>query len=61
MASPILLVLGLKTMKPYFLSFGVSAKPCIAKYLIDADDICKKAVEDFIDSLLVENMSHTTP
>ena len=48
-------------MKPYFLSFGVSAKPCIAKYLIDADDICKKAVEDFIDSLLVENMSHTTP
>ena len=37
----------------YFLSFGVPAKPGIAKYLIEADDIGRKAVADFIDSLLV--------
>ena len=36
----------------YFLSFGVPAKPGIAKDLIEADDICSKAVADFIDSLL---------
>ena len=29
------------------------AKPCIAKDLIEADDIGRKAVADFIDSLLV--------
>ena len=45
----------------YFLSFGVPAKPGIAKDLIEADDIDRKAVADFIDSLLVENLSFTTP
>ena len=47
----------------YFLSFGVPAtcKPCIAKNLIEADDIGRKAVADFIDSLLVENLSFTNP
>ena len=40
-------------MNPYFLSFGVPAKPDIAKNLIEADDIGRKAVADFIDSLLV--------
>ena len=44
-----------------FLSFGVPAKPSIAKDLIEADDIGRKAVADFIDSLLVENLSFTTP
>ena len=38
----------------YFLSFGVPAKPGRAKDLIEADDIGRKAVEDSIDSLLVE-------
>ena len=46
----------------YFLSFGVPAKPGIAKYLIEADDIGWKAVADFIDSLLVKkNLSYTSP
>ena len=44
-------------MNPYFLSFGVPAKPD----LIEADDIAKKAVADFIGSLLVENLSFKTP
>ena len=48
-------------MNLYFLSFGVPAKPGIAKDLIEADDIARKAVVDFIDSLLVENLSFTTP
>ena len=48
-------------MNPYFLSFGVPANPCIAKNLIEADDIGRKAVVDFIDSLEVENLSFTTP
>ena len=48
-------------MNPYFLSFGVPAKSVIAKGLIEADDIGRKAVADFIDSLLVENLSFTTP
>ena len=43
----------------YFWSFGVPAKPGIAKELIEADDIGRKAVEDFIDSLLVKNLSFT--
>ena len=43
----------------YFLSFGVPAKPDIAEDLIEADDIGRKAVADFIDSLLVENLSLT--
>ena len=37
----------------YFLSFGVPAKHGIAKDLIEADDIGRKAVADFTDSLLV--------
>ena len=37
----------------YFLSFGVPTKPGIAKDLIEADDTDRKAVADFIDSLLV--------
>ena len=45
----------------YFLSFGVPAKPGIAKELIEADDIGRKAVADSIDSLLVKkNLSFTT-
>ena len=46
----------------YFWSFGVPAKPGIAKDLIEADDIGRKAVADSIDSLLVKkNMSLTSP
>ena len=45
----------------YFLSFGVPAKPGIAKDLIEAVDIGRKAVADSIDSLLVENLSFTSP
>ena len=46
----------------YFLSFGVPAKPDIAKDLIEANDIGRKAVADFIDSLLVKkNLSFTSP
>ena len=37
----------------YFLSFGIPVKPGIAKDLIEADEIGRKAVADFIDSLLV--------
>ena len=44
-----------------FLSFGVPAKFGIAKDLIEADDIGRKAVEDFIGSFLVEDLSLTTP
>ena len=44
-----------------FLSLCVPAKPGITKDLIKADDIGKKAVADFIDSLLVENPSFITP
>ena len=43
----------------YLLFFGVPAKPGIAQDLIEADDIGRKAVADFIDSLLVENLSFT--
>ena len=47
----------------YFLSFRVSAsKRGIAKDLIEADDIGRKAVADFIDSLLVKkNLSFASP
>ena len=46
----------------YFLSFGVPTKPGIAKDLIEADDIGRKAVADFIDSLLAKkNLSFTSP
>ena len=37
----------------YFWSFGVPAKPGIVKDIIETDDIGRKAVADFIDSLLV--------
>ena len=37
------------------------AKPGIAKDLIEADNIGRKAFADFIDSLLVENLSFITP
>ena len=40
----------------YFLSFRVPAKLGIAKDLIGW-----KSIADFIDSLLVENLSFTTP
>ena len=60
LASPILLVLVLKTMN-CSLYFGVAAKPGIAKDLIEPDDIGRKAVADFIDLLLVENLTLTTP
>ena len=33
----------------YFLSSRVPAKPSITKDLIEADDISRKAVADFID------------
>ena len=45
----------------YFLFFCVPAKPGVAKDLIEADGIGRKAVADFFDSLLVENLSFTTP
>ena len=45
----------------YFLSFGVPAKPGIAKDLIEADDIGRKAVADCIDSLLVKKMCLSHP
>ena len=48
-------------MNPYFLSFVVAAKSGIAKDLIEADDIGRKVVADSIDSLLVDNLSFTTP
>ena len=45
----------------YFLSFGVPAKPGIAQDCIEANNIGRKAVADFIDSLLVESLPFTTP
>ena len=45
----------------YFLSFGVPAKPGIAKDLIEANDIGSKAVADFIDSLLAEKSVFLNP
>ena len=45
----------------YFLSFGVPAKPGIAKDLIEADDIGRKAVADFIDSLLLKKVCLSHP
>ena len=44
----------------YLLSFRVAAMPDIAKNVIEVNDIGRKAVADFIDSLLVENLSFTT-
>ena len=37
----------------YFLSFGVPARPGIAKVLIEANDIGRKAVADFIPILRI--------
>ena len=45
----------------YLLSFGVPAKPGIAKDLIEADDIGRKTVADFIDSFLVEKSVFHNP
>ena len=45
----------------YFLSFGVPAKPGISKDLIEANDIGRKAVADFIDSLLVKKICLSHP
>ena len=45
----------------FFLSSGVPAKPDIAKNLLEAQDISRKAVQDFIDLHLVDNLSFTTP
>ena len=42
-----------------FLSFRFPAKPGIAKDLIEADAIGRKAVAGFIDSLLIENCQPT--
>ena len=39
------------------MSYGEPAKPGIAKDLIEADDIGRKAVADFIDSLSVKKKS----
>ena len=44
-----------------FLSFGVPAKPDIAKDLVEADGIGRKTGSDFIESLLVGNLSFTSP
>ena len=45
----------------YFLSFGVPAKPGIAKDLIEANDIGRKAVADFTDSLLARKSVFHNP
>ena len=45
----------------YLLSFDVLAKPGIAKELIEANEIGRKAVADFIDSLLVEKSVFHNP
>ena len=45
----------------YFLSFGVPAKPGIAKELIETDDIGRKAVVDFIESPLVKKSVFHNP
>ena len=48
-------------MNMHFLAFSVPAKPGKAMDLIEVDHIGRKAVADFNDSLLVENLSFTTP
>ena len=45
----------------YFLSFVVPPEPGIAKDLTEADDIGRKAVADFIDSLLVKKSVFHNP
>ena len=43
------------------MSLGVPAKPVIAKDFIEADNIGRKAVADFIDSLLVKKICLLQP
>ena len=43
--------------EPIHFVFGVPAKSGKAKDLVEADSIGRKAVADFIDSPLVENLS----
>ena len=45
----------------YFLSFGVPAKPDIAKDLIEANGFGRNAVADFIDSLLAKKSVFHNP
>ena len=45
----------------YFLAFRVPTKPGIAKDLIEADDIGRKAVADLNDSLLVKKSVFHSP
>ena len=45
----------------YFLFFRVPAKPGIAKDLIEANDIGRKAIADFIDSLLTKKSVYHNP
>ena len=45
----------------YFLSFGLPAKPGIAKNFIEANDIDRKAVAGFIDSLLAKKSVFYNP
>ena len=45
----------------YFLSFGLAAKPGIAKDLIEANYIGRKAVADFVDSLLAKKSVFHNP
>ena len=47
--------------KLYFLSFGVPIKPGIAKDLIEANDIGRKAVADLIDSHLAKKSVFYNP
>ena len=47
--------------KPGIAKYLIAAKPGIAKDLIEADDIGRKAVANFIDSLLLKKMSFTSP
>ena len=42
-------------------SVGVPAKPDLAKDLIEADDIGRKAIADFIGSLLVKKICLSQP
>ena len=44
-----------------FLSFGVPARPGIANDLIEANDISRKAVTDFIHSLLAKKSVFHNP
>ena len=55
-ASPILLVLVLKAMNCTFFFRCACLEPGKAKDLIEADDIVRKAVADFIGSLLVKKI-----